>query len=342
MGVVRRIQALALCGAMGVALMAVGCGVDGSQSTYGSSGSDTSQKTESVSIALSTWTGFAPLYIAEEKGYFDKEGVHVTLEKMEAVADRRSALAANRIQGFTTTVDSHVVTAVSGIPVVQVVALDDSYGGDGIVAKKGIDKIEDLQGKTVAVQTDGGASYFWFLYLLQQHNVDPDKIKFQSMTAGDAGAAFVARKVDAAVTWEPWLSRAEKTDFGHVLMKSDATPGVITDTLGFRKDFVDQHPDAVKAVVRAWFEAINYIKTHPDDAYAIMAKDVGQSVDEFKATVPTIRWYDQNLNKQYFGNPVKDGQLYKLTAMAADFWLQHHIISKKPDLDSLVDSQFIQ
>ncbi|MCL6547665.1 MAG: ABC transporter substrate-binding protein [Alicyclobacillus sp.] len=328
---------------MGQATLASAAGVVLALSTTTWAMAGTASKSlPTVSIALSTWTGFAPLYVAEEKGFFDKEGVHVNLEKMEAVADRRSAMAANRIQGFTTTVDSHVVTAATGIPVTQVLALDDSYGGDGIVAKKNIKSLKDLRGKTVAVQTDGGASYFFFLYLLQKAGIDPKSIKFQSMTAGDAGAAFVAGKVDAAVTWEPWLSRAEHTSFGHVLIKSTATPGVITDTLGLRTDFVKAHPDKVKAIVRGWFDALKYIKTHKADAYAIMAKNMGQSVADFTPTVSTIRWYDQKMNRAYFGHPVTSGKLYQLTNMAANFWLKHGIISKKPNIAALVDGQFVQ
>ncbi|MBX5477077.1 MAG: ABC transporter substrate-binding protein [Clostridia bacterium] len=335
----------ALAGIVTAALLAAaGCGGGSSSPESGSSGSGgaSEAKVENVTLALSTWIGFAPLYVAEEKGFFDKEGVHVTLETMEAVADRRSALAANRIQGFVTTVDTHVVTAASGVPVVQVLALDDSHGGDGIVAKKEIQSLQDLAGKNVAVQTDGGASYFWFLYLLNKNGVDPNSIHFQSMTAGDAGAAFVAGKVDAAVTWQPWLSRAEKTTFGHVLIKSDATPGVITDTLGMRKDFVDAHPDAVRAIVRAWFDALDYIKSNPDDAYAIMAKGMGQGVDDFKAELGDIRWYDQSMNRDYFGTAEKPGELYSLTQMAADFWLEKKIIASKPDVNALIDPQFVQ
>ncbi|MBE3552630.1 MAG: ABC transporter substrate-binding protein [Kyrpidia tusciae] len=337
----RLIRGAGIVGALALATGILGCGQSTSSPANGS-GEAGGQAVGTVSIALSTWTGFAPLYVAEEKGFFDTEGVHVNLVKMESVADRRSALAANRIQGFTTTIDSHVVTAASGVPVVQVLAVDDSYGGDGVVAKKEIQSLADLRGKTVAVQTDGGASYFWFLYLLKQNHIDKNEIKFESMTAGDAGAAFVAKKVDAAVTWEPWLSRAEKTDFGHVLIKSDKTPGVITDTLGFRKDFVDAHPDAVKKVVRAWFDALDYIHKNPDDAYAIMAKNLGQSLDDFKSSVHEVRWYDQALNKQYFGNPVSDGQLYKLTEMAADFWVEQGIIKQKPNISELVDGRFVE
>ena len=33
------------------------------------------------------------------------------------------------------------------------------------------------------------------------------------------------------MTWEPWLSKAKETDFGHVILDSKDVPGVILDTL---------------------------------------------------------------------------------------------------------------
>ena len=303
---------------------------------------EASKETPKFSIALSTWVGFAPLYIAKEKGFFEKNGIDVDLIKMENIVDRRSAMAANRIQGFVTTVDTHVVTAASGLPVVQVLALDDSNGGDGIVAKKEITSLKDLVGKNVAVQTDGGASFFWFLYLLNKEGIDVKEINLQSMSAGDAGAAFVANKVDAAVTWEPWLSKAKQTDFGRVLIKSDATPGVITDTLGMRKDFVEQHPEAVKALVKSWFDAVDYLKTNREDAISIMAKAMGQTNEEFEASMAEVNYYDQAKNKEYFGTKENPGSLRELTQLGVTFWKEHKLIDNEPNIDELIDYSFIQ
>ena len=306
------------------------------------SGNESSGEPTKLSLALSSWVGFAPLYIAQEKGFFKEHGLDVELVKMESVADRRSTLAANRIQGFTSTVDTHVVTAASGVPVVQVVALDDSYGGDGLVAKKEIKSLKDLVGKTVAVQTDGGASFFWFLYLLNKEGIDEKDIKLQSMTAGDAGAAFAAKKVDAAVTWEPWLSKAKDTDFGSVLVSSDATPGVIADTIGLRKDFADANPDAVKALAQSWFEAVEYYKTNEEDAVKIMARAFDQTTDEFKAGLSGVRYYDQARNQEYFGTKEQPGALRELTELGAKFWLDHKLIDSAPDIDSLIDYSAIR
>ncbi|WHY90350.1 ABC transporter substrate-binding protein [Neobacillus cucumis] len=301
-----------------------------------------SAKNDVINLGVATWVGYSPLYIAQEKGFFKKNGVNVNLMKMESNTDRRTALAANRLQGFASTVDTHVVTAASNVPVVQVVALDDSHGGDGIVANKEIKSLKDLKGKRVAVQTDGGASFFWFLYLLKQEGIDFKDIDAQNMTAGDAGAAFVANKVDAAVTWEPWLTKAKHTNFGSVLMTSAASPGVNTSTIAMRKDFTKENPKAVKALVKSWFEAVEYYKTNKEDALKIMAKAMGQSPTELEESLQGVQFYDEAGNKKYFGTKDHPGPLHELSKLGADFWKQQKLIDNEPNIDEIINYSFVQ
>src|SRR5512136_48677 len=221
-----------------------------------------------IKLGMSTWLGYAPLYLAKEKGFFKKQGVDVEIVVIESPADRRAAFASDKIQGMATTVDTHVMTAAAEnpIPVKQVLALDDSNGGDGIVAKKEIKTIKDLKGKTVAAQLGAGASYFWLNYVLAQNGLKLSDIQAVDMKAGDAGAAFVAGKVDAAVTWEPWLSRAKDTPFGQVLIASNQTPGIIVDSLAFKPDFLKRRGDDVKKIIAAWNEAVQFAAQSPKEA----------------------------------------------------------------------------
>ena len=270
---------------------------------------------EPIKLGMSTWLGYAPLYLAKEKGFFQKRGIEVEVVVIESPADRRAAFAADKIQGMATTVDTHVMTAAAEnpIPVKQVLALDDSHGGDGIVAKKEIKTIKDLKGKTVAAQLGAGASYFWLNYVLNQNGLKLSDLKAVDMKAGDAGAAFVAGKVDAAVTWEPWLSKAKETPFGSVLLASDKTPGIIVDSLAFKPAFLKTRGADVKKIVAAWNEAVKFAAENPKEADAIMAKFTGQKPEEFTKEKTGVRFYGDKENKEYFGTAQKPGLLYTVT-----------------------------
>jgi len=68
---------------------------------------------EPIKLGMSTWLGYAPLYLAKEKGMFQKQGVEVEVIVIESPPERRAAFAADRIQGMATTVDTHVLTAAA-------------------------------------------------------------------------------------------------------------------------------------------------------------------------------------------------------------------------------------
>ena len=50
--------------------------------------------------------------------------------------------------------------------------------------------------------------------LLGKAGLKESDLNTVNMTAADADSAFVAKRVDAAVTWEPWLTKGKFTDFG--------------------------------------------------------------------------------------------------------------------------------
>jgi NitT/TauT family transport system substrate-binding protein len=299
---------------------------------------------EPIKLGMSTWLGYAPLYLAKEKGFYQKRGVDVEIVIIQSPVDRRAAFAADRIQGFATTVDTLVMTAAAEtpIPVKQVLVLDASHGGDGIVAKKEIKTIQDLKGKTVAGQMGGGASYFWLNYVLMQHGMKLSDLKMVDMRAGDAGAAFVAGKVDAAVTWEPWLSRAKNTPHGHVLYSSDKTPGIIVDSLGFKPEFLAKNGSAVKKIISAWNEAIEFASQNPSEADAIMGKFANLTADIFAIEKAGVIFYGSKGNREFFGTPEKPGTLYTTTQRAIDIWYELKLIKSKPKVSDLIDASFLE
>lgn len=334
----RILGAVALAGAAALALSA--CSSSGSDASPSPSGDGT--YTGTVTIAHSSWIGFFPLDLAVEKGFFKKRGVNVKIVNMESKSDSRAALISNKIQGIATTIDTQVLTATTGAKITVPLVLDTSYGGDGLVAKKGINSFQDLKGKTVGLDTTGGASFFWFNYELQKNHMKLSDFKVQNLSAGDAGSAFAAGKLDAAMTWEPWLSKAKATKFGHVLMDSKAAPGVIVDTLGLSTNFIKQYPKSTQAIVDGWFDAINYLNTNQSDALATMAKVSGSSADDLKAELTGIKFYTKAQNKSLFGTQAAPGQLVSVANYANKLWYDTKLSTAKADIGTVLDSAFVQ
>jgi NitT/TauT family transport system substrate-binding protein len=209
-----------------------------------------------------------------------------------------------------------------GIDLHYVLAVDNSKGGDGIAANKDIKSIADLKGKKVAFE-EGSVSQFFLNALLKDAGMSQSDIEPVNMAATDAGVAFAAKQVDAAVTWEPALSQGAKAPHGHLLLSSADKPGLITDVVAATTTTLNTKGDDVKAFVRAWYKALDYIKTNPDDANAIMAKGVGGWLSDpkvFADTLGGIEYLDKDKNKAFFGTPDAPGQINKTLGYALDIW----------------------
>jgi NitT/TauT family transport system substrate-binding protein len=298
---------------------------------------------DTVKIAHSTWVGYGPLYIARDKGMFKQNGVDVDLIVMEDPKERFPTLMADKIQMIASTVDTALLYLKKPNDFQYVVAIDDSNGGDGIVAIKDIKTIADLKGKKVAVN-EGSVSEFYLNVLLAKAGLKESDLNTVNMTAGDAGGAFVAKRVEAAVTWEPWLSKGKATDFGHLLVDSSTTPGLITDVLIVKTDWANAHQKDVAAIVKSWNEAVAYYRANPDESISIMAKGVGgwlKDPKDFKETLPGIKFYGADDNKAFFGTKAKPGPLSTTVQDAIDVWSGHGKMQVKVTPADLINYSYV-
>ncbi len=255
------------------------------------------KQTETFHVATLTWVGYAPIYLAQEKNFY--EGIDVQLEKIEETSSRRAALASGNVQGSVDILDSFTNGAAAGLPASVVLKLDDSMGGDGIVVRKSIRSIQDLRGKTVAYPP-GLPSHFFLLSLLDDAGMKISELESRPMEADQAGAAFVSGSVDAAVTWEPWLTKAAAMPGGMILTTSRDKPGLIVDVFTVRNDFLRANPKVVSAFLRGWFRAVDYWRANPKDAKSVMAKAMGLSEPEFAQMVSGVRYADLANNRAFF------------------------------------------
>jgi NitT/TauT family transport system substrate-binding protein len=276
-----------------------------------------------VAIGISGWTGFAPLTLAKEAGIFKKHGIDATIKKIPQ-KDRHLAIASGDVQCAATTVETYIAWNANGVPITQVVQLDKSYGADGLAVRNGITRIADLKGKTVGVDAPGTSPYFGLSWILKKNGMSMKDITPATMSPQAAAQAFVAGQNDAAMTYEPYLSMV--LDYPMVM-----------DTFGCTPKFIKENPKAVKAMVDSYFEAVDMIKSDPKKSYEIMGADVKQTGEEFAKSAAYLRWQDKAANQKFFA-----GEIQAFSKEAADVLLETGIIKSAPDLNSLIDTQFIK
>ena len=299
---------------------------------------------EPLKIRYSIWVGYGPLFIAKEKGYFKEEKVDVDLVNIEDPKEGFFAMAAGRLDGVVSTIDTMVLYLKKGNEYQYVLALDDSAGGDGIVARKEIKDIKDLKGKKVAVN-EGSVSQFFLNVLLKESGMSQKDLDIVNMKQGDAGAAFVAEKVDAAVTWEPWLSKGKAAPHGKILVDSSKTPGLITDVLIFPREVIQKRAKEIQGVVNAWNKAVAFWEKNQAEGNEIMARGVGDWLKDpkvFAEVLTGVKFYNKAGNVKFFGTAAKPGDLTKVVHNSLDIWGSFDKLQAKTTPKELINYSFVK
>jgi NitT/TauT family transport system substrate-binding protein len=292
-------------------------------------------------LGMTTWVGYGPLFLARDKGFFKDYGLEVDLRIIEEASIYMAALAAGELDGNASTIDEIMKYRSPDFCFKAVVALDDSHGGDGVLTQTDVNSLKDLKGKQIALN-EGSVSQFWFNILLTREGMTEKDLQISNMTADDAAAAFIAGQVPAAVTWEPHLSLVREKKQGKVLIDSTSTPGLIVDVVDLNCDFIKNNPKDVEALVKGFYKAVEFIKSNPDEANAIMAKGVGgylEKPEDFAEAAKGVRFYDQARNVEFLGTPEK-GEAKDLIELGNKIWGGFQKLKMTVDYSALVDNSF--
>lgn len=301
------------------------------------------QEPVKLKIGFSTWVGYGPLFVAQDKGYLTDAGLDVEFVKVEDPKDRFVALAGKQLDGLVTTLDTASQYWNTEAPFKIFLGLDESSGGDGIVVNSGIASIADLKGKKIGVNV-GSVSQFFLEYILKQNGMTDSDVTLVKMQQGDVPAALASNSIDAGVTWEPHLSKAVQNG-ATLLVSSKETPGLIVDILLLRSDVMDANPDAAAGLVGAWYKAVDYWKANPDDADTIMAKGLGgfyETADDIKADLAGATLFDEEHNQKFFSGAADEpGSAVATLQFAIDFYTQLGIITNPVKAEDLLDPSVV-
>lgn len=261
---------------------------------------------EPVRLGLQPWLGYGPLWVAEEKGFFDKHGVDVELTNFNWDQDMVAALASGNLDVIAAATNTTIAAINGGADVKGFLILDLSAEADAILAGEGVNSVADLKGKKVAFES-GATSDLLMNYALKQNGMSLSDIEHVPMGASEAGLALISGQVDAAVTYEPYISAALSQGDGHkVLYTAAEKPGLISDMLIASAEWLQAHPQEAEGIIRAWDEAIAFIRENPAEGQAMIAKAVGSPMEEFEPAFKGVRLYNAAENKQILGGEFQD------------------------------------
>ncbi len=287
------------------------------------------------------WPGHVGLYLARDKGYFKEAGLDVELRSYDGGTPITNDFVKGVIQGRGDLTSDSAHEAYLGFGHKGVVVIDYSNGADGIISQANIKSFADAKGKRFGYEK-GSIEEFFTLYALEQNKLSVSDIISIDLDPQKATDALTNGTIDVATTFEPAMSMALAKMHGNKLYTSADAPGVITDILTFRSDFIDKNPDTIQAIVNAYFKGVKYWKEHPTEANTLIGKELGVSGDEAAADLQGIDVLDVQENKVAFTYGDNLQSLYGNMKQIGKF-----VLNQKPtgtvevNTDLLIEPKFV-
>ncbi len=233
-------------------------------------------------IAINPWPGYEFLFLAQEKGFFEEEGLNIELIEMASLADVQRVYVQGRADGIASTMIEAVQAAgITQEPLSVVLIPDYSNGGDIIVANSTIKSVKDLKGKRVGAEI-GSLGMFILSQALTREGLSLKDVDIINVEQLNAENSITNNEIDAIVTYPPYSTAIMKhSEYTEIFNTSDI-PGDVIDTISIRKSALTEHnPDWPKKFNKAWDKALQYSQKYPQESYQMMADREGISRADF-------------------------------------------------------------
>ena len=287
-------------------------------------------------LGTNVWPGYEPLYLARELGYLD--GRTIQLIEYPSASEVMRAFRNQSLEVAAVTLDEAILLRQKDIPVKIFLVTDISNGADVIVGRPGIERMEDLRGKRIGVET-GALGAFVISRALEKHGMTLADVEIVALEVSEHETHFAQGRVDAVVTFEPVRTRLLQLE-GVEVFTSREIPNEIVDVLAIHETALARDPEAVEALTEGWFRALDHLRHSPDEAARIMAARLNLTPDEVLASYDGLILPSREANARLL-----DDQAPLLRASAdtlQESLLEWRLISEPVDTQGLFTSRHLE
>lgn len=237
-------------------------------------GKETSGRTPVTLYEVAHSIFYAPQYAAIELGYFQEEGIDLTLVN-GAGADKvmTAMLTGDADIGFMGS-EASIYTYAQGAEDYAVnFAQLTQRAGNFLVARQPDPDFtwQKLKGSRVLGGRAGGMPQMVFEYILKKNGIDPkaDLTMDQSIQFGLTAAAFTSDQSDYTVEFEPFATGLELEGNGYVVASLGTDSGYVPYTAYCaKKSYLAMHPDLIQRFTSALQKGMDYVNSHTAEEIA--------------------------------------------------------------------------
>ncbi|WP_229008623.1 ABC transporter substrate-binding protein [Methylophilus sp. Leaf408] len=289
----------------------------------------------------------APAVIADKKGFYAAEGLNVDLKSFNDGPLLQQAVAAGDLDvayvgsppvyhWFSRGLESKILAQVN-------------YGQAAVIAnqKSPVITVSDLRGKKLAgVAKGSGMDVLLRGYVLKEKaRLDPDQdLSIINMPAGNMNAALEHNEVDAAFSWEPFVSQSLLRGSSKLVLDVNKElpqyPWYVVIAL---PKTLKSRPEEVTKLLRAHLKAIAFLQSNPEESNQIIAEAFKLETTQ-GANGKTIKPEEivQEARKRMGWSARLDTKDLQFIQRLMDYSLSLGFINKPLKVEQVVDTSFLQ
>ena len=286
---------------------------------------------------------YAPQYVAIEEGYFQEEGLDLTLVTGFGADKVMTAVLSGEAEIGFMGAEASVYAYQEGAndPVVNFAQLTQRAGNFLVAREEMPDfKWEDLKGKKVLGGRKGGMPEMVFEYILKKNGLDPKKdLEIdQSIDFGSTAAAFTGENsADYTVEFEPSATALEKEGAGRVVASLGVDSGYVPYTsYSAKTSFMEEHPEVLQKFTNALQRGMDHVQTHTPEEIAEVIAPQFPETDLDTVTTIVKRYYEQDTWKE---NLIFEEESFQLLQ---DILEDAGELSKRVEYDRLVNTEYAE
>lgn len=291
-----------------------------------------------LTVQLVTWGGYAPgLYFNEgseptaRSRFYKDYGLKVKFVLNDNLENALNAWVADEYDVLVQTADAFPLytapTDINSYKPKAFMQVDWSRGGDVIIAKRGINSINDLRGKRVAV-AEPSPSQTLLIAALEAAGLTYNDVEIvASPDPVVAATTFKGPDVDAAVVWSPFhLEALREIPGSSQLISSKEIDHIIGDIMFAKESYINNNRDKIQAFYEGWMKGVAELYANESNqakAAKILGEFLGFPEEDAAGAMMDVRWATHGDNMDFFGlNPsyrgMKGAELY--TKMSETFF----------------------
>lgn len=242
----------------------------------------------------------AALFVADAQGKFQENGINTKLVQFNNGGDLMTAMASGEVDVGYVGITPVLSSIEKGVPV-KVISSAQTEGSGIVVAKdSGISSVADLAGKKVATPGEASIQHMLLTYYLDQNGMSMDDVKVSAMKVPSMNDALKTNKIDAMITFEPYVTIAEENGATKLVDSSEILPNHPCCVVVASDKFLQNNPNETAKIIEIHKNATDFINNNTDEAAGLLPDDIVSDVEVEKkalAGFPLISGLDDSFKQ---------------------------------------------